>query len=151
MSMVITFFQVTPEQLDKAFADPERAEEYLAEHDEELESCYLDKAWDGIRFLLSAAEVWIDLYEDGDPIDEECILLGWDAEMVADAAQKLNATPFEKLAEHYDPEKMNERKTYPHVWGDDDLDYLRSYHEDLVKFFTAAAASGSAAIRDFNF
>jgi hypothetical protein len=150
MSCVLSFTRVTPEELDRAFADPEWAAEHVIE-DEDRPGCYLDKAWAGIQFLLDAAGVDVDLYEDGDVVDEECILLAWNAGMVANAARALSATPFEVLARHFDPRRMTERNVYPSVWNDDDLDYLRHYHARLVEFFAATAASGDAAIRDFNF
>ncbi|MEU5721611.1 DUF1877 family protein [Micromonospora sp. NPDC047738] len=151
MGMTLWFTRVTPRELDRAIADPEWAAEYL--DGENLPICYLEKSWAGIQFLLDAAEVGVDLYEDGFLIDQECTLLGWDDGMVADAARALSATPFEALAGHYDPAKLSAEEIYPHrrVWDDDDLDYLRDHHEELVRFFVATAASGSAAIRSFSF
>ncbi|GAA4622087.1 YfbM family protein [Actinoallomurus vinaceus] len=149
MSMVLSFTRVTPEELDRAIADPEWAEGYLCDPD--LPFCDLDKAWAGIQFLLDAAEVNVDLYDDGLPIDADCTLLGWDGGMVADAARALSATPFEELAGHYDPRKMTEAQIYPWVWREDVPDYLRHFHRELVAFFQAAAASGDAAIRSFSF
>ncbi|WP_433179794.1 YfbM family protein [Actinoallomurus sp. CA-150999] len=148
MSMVLSFTRVTSEELDRAIADPEWAEDYL--FDESLPSCYLDKAWAGIQFLLDAAEVDVDLYEDGHLIDEGCTLFGWDDDMVADTARALGATPFEALAGHYDPKKMTEEDVYPRVWNDDSLDYLEYHHRALVEFFHTTAASGGAAIRSFS-
>ncbi|MGK5674067.1 DUF1877 family protein [Micromonospora sp. URMC 106] len=150
MGSVLSFIRVTPEELDRAMADPEWAMERVVD-DEDRPDCYLDKAWAGIQFLLDAAGVRVDLYEDGDVIDEECTLLAWDAGMVADAARALSAAPFEVLARHFDPERMTERKVYPQLWDDDDLDYLEHHHAELVEFFAATAASGDAAIRYFNF
>ncbi|MCW3841402.1 YfbM family protein [Micromonospora yasonensis] len=149
--MTLGFTRVTQEQLDRAYTDPDWAEKYL--RDEDLPGCYLEKAWAGIQFLLDAAGVSIDLYEDGCLIDKECIHLGWHAGMVADAARDLSATPFEALAAHFDPAKMSAEEIYPYrrCWDDDDLDYLREQYVELVEFFVATAASGGAAIRTFSF
>jgi hypothetical protein len=150
MGSVLSFTRVTSEELDRAFADPEWAVEQVVD-DEDRPGCHLGKAWAGIQFLLDAAGVRVDLYEDGDVVDDETTLLGWHADMVADAARALSATPFEALAGHFDPGRMTEEKVYPGLWDDDDLDNLGRYHAELVEFFVATAASGDAAIRDFNF
>jgi hypothetical protein len=151
MSMTLSFTRVTPDQLDQAHRAPEWAEEYLYEQ-EDLPRCYLDKAWAGIQFLLNAAEVNVDVYDDGDAIDEQCTLLGWDAGMVAAAAKELAATPFDTLAVHYDPAAMNARDVYPRVWAEGTDDgWLRDNYEALVAFFVETAAAGGAAIRLFSF
>jgi len=146
---------VTPQELDRAIADPDWAKEYLL--DEDLPSCSLEKSWAGIQFLLDAAEVDVDVYEDGSCFitngGDGLSLLGWDDGLVANTARALSATPFEALAGHYDPAKMSEEEIYPfrRVWDDGDLDYLRDYHQELAMFFEATAASGGAAIRSFSF
>jgi hypothetical protein len=153
MGMVVSFTRVTPEELDRAMDDAEWAEEHLWDLDREPDG-YLDKAWDGIQFLLNAAEVPIDLRMDGDFIGEDGCLAGWTVGDVENAARHLRATPFEQLARHFDPARMTQRDIYPAViWerDDDALDYLREHYEILVKFFDAAAASGSAAIMNFSY
>ncbi|MEU4639270.1 YfbM family protein [Micromonospora sp. NPDC023814] len=150
MGSVLSFTRVTSEELDRAFADPEWAAEHVVD-DEDRPVCCLDKAWAGLQFLLDGAEVGVDLYENGDVIDEECTLFGWDDGRVAEAARALSATPFEALARHFDPKGMSEARVYPGLWDDDDLDRLERHHAELVEFFVATAASGGAAIRDFNF
>lgn|SRR2546429_993384 len=154
MSMVISFTRVTPEALDKAVDDPEWAEEHLDELDLTDEpDGYLDKAWDGIQFLLNAADVPVDIREGGDFIDEDGNFFAWTAGDIERAAQHLRATPFEQLARHFDPARMTELDVYPGIWerDDDALDYLKAHYEVLVRFFDAAAASGSAAIMCFSY
>ncbi|MEU4765725.1 YfbM family protein [Actinosynnema sp. NPDC023794] len=150
MGMTLSFTRVTPEELDRASEDPELAWELV--DDENRPYCFLEKTWAGIQFLLRAAGVDVDVLEDGDPIDEECTLFGWHDRLVAASARALSATPFEVLAEHYDPRKLSEEEVYPmrHLWDDDDLEYLRSHYRDLVTFFEETAASGGAAIRYFS-
>ncbi len=53
---------------------------------------HLDKAWDGIQFLLDAAKVPINLHDDGDFIDEDGHFFGWTVGAVEHAAQHLRAT-----------------------------------------------------------
>lgn len=151
MGMTLSFTRVTPEELDRAFEDPELAWEHV--DDEGRPYCFLEKSWAGIQFLLDEAGVSVDVYEDGDAIDEECTLFGWHDDMVAAAAKALGAVPFEVLEGYYDPRKLSEKEVYPmrHLWDDDDLDYLRHNYRDLVTFFEETAASGGAAIRHFSF
>ncbi|MGW0431364.1 DUF1877 family protein [Micromonospora sp. NPDC003197] len=108
--MYLSFTRVTPEELDRAVADPEWAEKNV--FDGNLQYCSLDKSWAGIQFLLDEAEVDVDVYEDGCFIDDACTLFGWDV---------------------------------------DNVDWLRHYHQELVEFFEATAASGGAMIRSFSF
>jgi len=150
MGMTLSFTRATSEQLDRAYEDPEWAAEFLWEDD--VPGCYLDKAWAGIQFLLDEAEVPVDVYEDGNLIDEECVMFGWDPDMVADAARALRDMPFATLAGHYNAEKMMAADVYPRIWADDsELDYLRTNYESLVAFFTETAAAGHGAIRNFSF
>jgi hypothetical protein len=151
MSMVLSFTLVTPEELERAFQDPEWADRYLEQlFDEGRSYCYLEKAWAGIQFLLDAADVPIDIYEDGHLIDDGCVYFGWDPAMVAEAAEALRGAPFDVLATHYDPAKLTAADVYPRVWYDDTLDYLRENHASLVTFFEEAAAAKAGAIREFN-
>ncbi|KOX23515.1 hypothetical protein ADK67_20895 [Saccharothrix sp. NRRL B-16348] len=151
MGMTLSFTRVTPEELDRAYDDPEWALECV--DDEDRPYCFLEKSWAGIQFLLSAAEVDVDVYEDGDALDDEATLFGWSGSMMAAAAKALSAAPFEVLEGHFDPRKLSEAEVYPmrHMWGDDDLDYLRENYRDLVAFFAETAAVGGAAIRYFSF
>ncbi|MEJ2853273.1 MULTISPECIES: YfbM family protein [unclassified Saccharothrix] len=151
MGMTLSFTRVTPEELDRAFEDPDLAEEFV--EDESRPYCFLEKSWAGIGFLMRAAGVDVDLYEDGDPIDEEATRWGWSAPMVARTAKALSAVPVEVLVSHYDPAKLSAEGVYPmrNMWDADDLEYLRENYVDLVEFFQETAAVGGAAIRDFSF
>jgi hypothetical protein len=151
MGMVLGFRRVTPEELTRALENPEQAEELV---DREIlpgePDGYLDKSWDGLQFLLDEAEVPVDLRIDGEPLDEEAHLAGWDADLVAWAAQQLSATPFEHLARHFDPARMMADDRYPRIWDRGDaLGYLQAHYEGLVGFLTDVAAAGLAAIRYF--
>lgn len=118
----------------------------------ELPSCYLDKAWDGLTFLLGQARA---------PVDLEICVRGWiatdgtgsvwSADEVRAAADYLRSTPFERLARHYDPSEMTLRDVYPSIiWerdGDEALDYLRAHYRDLMRFFDVAARAGAGAVQ----
>jgi hypothetical protein len=151
--MVMSFYRVTPEELDRAIADPGWARERIADADLTGEpDGYLDKACGGIQFLLDAAEVPVDLRIDGEPIRDDGSLSGWSAAEVVFAAESLRATSFEELARHYDPVLMAKEDIYPSIWDEDGraLDYLRAHYTTLVRFFEVVAASGSAAIMSFS-
>jgi Domain of unknown function (DUF1877) len=179
MGMYMSFTRVTPEVLDQAFEDPKWARGYLdGDLDDDLDDSLdddddddgdgddddgdpddelygdLDKAWDGIQFLLDRAGVPVELQMGGEYIGEDGELAGWAVDDVKDAARHLRATPFEQLARHFDPVLMMERCVYPPIWDrdpadDDVLDYLKQSYEVLVRFFDTAAASESAAIMRF--
>lgn len=78
------------------------------------------------------------------------ILAGWSVEEVRRSAELLKTTPFERLAEHYDPERMAERSIN---WRpepdnrDGELAYLRANYEGLVRFLDETARTGLAAIQ----
>jgi hypothetical protein len=151
MGMVMSFTQVTPDDLRLAMENPERIDQLLDHLNEAgAPQVDLDKAWDGIAFLLSAARTRLPLPSMGDQMldpDRGCV--AWFAETVERVAQRLRATPFDQLAPHFDPRRMTERDVYPSsIWerDDDALDYLRVHYVKLVGFFDAAARSGAAAI-----
>ncbi|MFF3327383.1 DUF1877 family protein [Streptomyces sp. NPDC002889] len=116
---------------------------------------FLGRDWAGLQYLFDAAEVPVMILDDGSIIDEQGIYAGWDAEAVKSVAEDLRKTAWEDLAGHYDPDQMRDEGIYPgHGYWDRDgngLDYLEGAHVTLLHFFTTAAASGSAAIREFSF
>ncbi len=154
MGRTISFYRVTPDQLERALADGQRAGDLVRDMDvgEEPDG-YLDKSWAGLQFLMDAANVGPDLRMDGDFIGDDGCLTGWSAETVAEVAGVLRAKPFDELARYFDPDRMVEAKIYPvRIWHREDArDYLRGCYERLVGFFEAAATSGSAAIMSFDF
>ncbi|MEV0375680.1 DUF1877 family protein [Streptomyces sp. NPDC050636] len=55
----------------------------------------------------------LDFLMDGFPILEDGTLFGWTAEQVESVARELRATSWERLAAHYDPERMEKERGYP--------------------------------------
>ncbi len=154
MGMVVSFRRVTPEELDKARADPFGWHERAPEPGPEEPDGYLDKSWAGLEFLFDQAEVPITLMDPGDLLDDEGAFWGWSVGTVAETAHQLRAAPFEQLARHYDPARMTEQDIYPSIiWerDGDAIEDLRSGHEIMARFFERAAATGSAAIMHFSF
>ncbi|RDI47143.1 YfbM family protein [Nocardia mexicana] len=152
MGMVMSFSRVTPAELDRIGANPENVHEFLWELDRDGEpDGYIDKAWDGLRYLFECAHLEIDLFLDGESIGSDGTLSAWDAVLVHETADVLRNTPFEQLARHFDAEQMTAQEVYPSIWhdGDDALDYLRTNYLHLRRFFEFAAAGGSGAVMSF--
>lgn len=143
-------------------ADADRAYEYvdeLADADdpsgagltaERSRSLDTDKSWAGLSFLLDrAGPPPVDVIRGGDVLTED----EWgyepprylNAEQVGLAAAYLDATPFYRLAERFDPAAMTD--VYPRIWDEDDaLTYLRGWYEPLTRFFQHAAADRDGMI-----
>lgn len=153
MGLTMSFTRVTPEELERAVADPVWAGKLMdflgALDSPDQPDGYLDKSWDGLQYLLDKAGVSVGLQEDGIPINEDNTFAGWRADAVKRASDLLKATPFEDLAGYFDPTEMTEREVYPSFWDADDLEYLRGSYATLVEFFKVTAASKSGAIRSF--
>ncbi|WP_067476078.1 YfbM family protein [Nocardia amamiensis] len=151
MGVILSFMKVTGEQLDRfTTAGVEEEELWDLESADGDPSGYLDKSWDGLRYLLEAAEVELDLFFEGNLLDDEHY--GWPVDLVRATAQKLKATPFDRLAAYYDGTAMDNADVYPRIWsrdGDEGLNYLRYHYDVLVAFFDNAARSGAAAVMHF--
>ena len=105
----------------------------------------VDKAWDGISFLLRAAG------GAPAPVSDEDLGYGparcLKAGQVREAAGCLAVPPWERLAGHFDAARMRAEGACPAIWGNEaDLDYLRHNYHDLVAFFGFAAAAGDGVI-----
>jgi hypothetical protein len=113
----------------------------------------LDKAWDGMDYLLSngraAGGVARFLTEGGEEIPEE---LGYapprvirSPEIKEIAAFLSEVTP-EMLRSRYDGRAMDREKIYPEIWardGEDGFDYIISFFEPLRTFISDAAQRGA--------
>lgn len=154
MGVSIGFIGATTEELDRAGKEPSWAEGYVyALYDSG--DCSMpvrphggpDKAWADLQFLLDEADVGLEFLMDGCQILEDGTLFGWSAEQIESVARQLRATPWERLAAHYDPEQMKKERGYP----PGSLDSLEYSYEELVAFFAEAAAGGYGAFMSFSF
>lgn len=152
MSVTISFTRVTPEQLERAQADPGWAGELVGELAGEPGG-ELGQSWDGLEFLLDRAEVPLDVLVDGEALDDDGYLYAWDAGTVASTATVLAAVPWSRLATHYDPAALSADDIYPNHqgWSDEDIDELKDAYESLQHFFKSTAAGGDAAIMSHSF
>ncbi|MFC8241894.1 YfbM family protein [Streptomyces chartreusis] len=160
MGVSISFISATTEELDRAEKDPSWAEQHVSDLygvDYPLPDrldCGPAKAFGGLQFLFDEAEVSLEFVMDGFQIQDDGTLFGWTAEQIDSVARELRATPWARLAAHYDPERMAKEDVYPNMWTfdpDGQLDRLESAYEDLVAFFCAAAERGYGAFMNFSF
>lgn len=147
MGTVLGFTRVAPDELSRAFDDPQWYVECFDPNGRQLD-VNLDKAWRPLQQLLNAAGIAVDLWDGGWPIsnenDEWNIVNGWTVEDVRNAAQLLRAAPFEVLVRpHLASESALDDRS---PLDDGELPYLRHHYENLVRFFEAAASDGTAAI-----
>jgi hypothetical protein len=123
----------------------------------------VDKAWDGIAYLLSAERrATDDLFfpsdllgqavDGAEILNEERLDQGRSCprylpprkvkEVVA-ALKGIGPALFRK---HFDPNAMEAADVYPSGWHEDRLDYLLGYFKELKNFYKNAAARGHAVI-----
>jgi hypothetical protein len=151
------YARITPEELDEARKNPEFEQELEATlfDTDDHETWFLDKAWDGVRYLLNMTGAPIDVH-GGTPISDfewsndgpaRCLT----PDQVKEMSAYFQATPPEHLASHYDPAAMTAADIYPSIWDREDdaegnLRWLQNEYEGLAGFFAAAAGAGDAII-----
>ncbi|MGW1957967.1 YfbM family protein [Streptomyces sp. NPDC001920] len=161
MGVSISFISATTQELERAEQDPSWADEFtweLYSSDDvpmpDRPQGGPDRAFGGLQFLFDEAGVHLEFLMDGFQILDDGTLFGWTAEQVQGVARHLRATPWERLAVHYDPERMTAEEVYPNMWRFDpegQLDRLKDAYEELVEFFAAAAERGLGAFMNFSF
>ena len=121
--------RITTAQLSQALQDPRWAADHLAElaentypaQDSAATDCFVDvdKAWNGIWFLLNAARSPIDVVAGGAPVSDEDLGYGPARYLtpgeVAAAASYLQAMPWQQLAGQFDPAQMTADGIYPAI------------------------------------
>jgi hypothetical protein len=68
---------------------------------------------------------------------------------VQEISEAISTISKEELLKNYDPEKIVEADIYPtNAWtlGQENLDYISTYYEELVKFFKKASEENEAVI-----
>ncbi len=157
MGMIGNFMQVSPEQLDSLKQRPDSVGEYLFPEDGELPNCCdIDKAWQGIHFLLAG-----DPWQGEGPLGQVVLggtELGEDlgygparyltADQVKEVAQAIQPIDRDELSSRFEPQAMAEADIYSFHLEDaeDDLNYYLTYYDELKRYYTAAAANGQAML-----
>jgi hypothetical protein len=120
----------------------------------------LDRAWQGIHFLLTGTDLGGDpplnfIHRPEDWVGDVDVGLGparaVRSDEVREIAAELESLPREKIAERFDPERMMELAIYPEIWDrdpaeDDTLGYLLAYYDELRPFMLRAADRGHGLI-----
>ncbi|MFE6924248.1 YfbM family protein [Nocardia sp. NPDC057663] len=153
MGVTMSFTRVSAADLERLTAETEWPDDFLAdlETPDSEPSGYLDKAWAGLKFLLEQAETGVDLFFTGRPLGSENHF-AWSPDDVSHTAGILRDTPFDKLAAHYDPARMDEADVYPRIWvrdGEDGCNYLGYHYAGLVRVFQYAAQRRSGFVQYF--
>ena len=160
MGMIATFTAVSSDTLTSLRSNPGASPGALFEQNdghENLNSVDVDKAWQGIHYLLTGTAyegdgplAWVIM--GGQPLDEHNTsehVRFLDADSVKQIAAALTEVDVEKLRARYNPQTMEEKKIYPGVWlrdGDFGLKYILDYFAILKKFYIDTAARGDAVV-----
>jgi hypothetical protein len=124
----------------------------------QLQYLDVDKAWHGIHYLLTG-EPW-----GVEPPLSAAVLGGTEfgenfgygptrylrPDEVKIVSAALNGVSAGELAERYSPEKLESADIYPGVWrreGEEVLEHLLRYYDELVHFYRDAAHRGDAVLQ----
>jgi hypothetical protein len=164
MSMIANFVAITSDQLQNLIADPDSVTRLLYPDNEAGEPeghLDIDKAWQGIHFLLTGdawegPAPWALAVMGGTEIGEDA---GYGParylrpDQVREVADALTSLPREEIAQRYAPAEMEEAGVYPEIWvrdGDQALGYLLEYYDLLVEFYQQAASKRCAVLQYLN-
>ena len=156
MSMIKGFVSLPQTELDHLILNPDLIPSWVIENDGSERHLNIDKAWNGIHFLLMG-NVWSDLPPLGNVI---CggVEIGDDVgygpvryltpKQVRQVARALNWKSDESLVKRYVPADMMAADIYPWMWddGQEALDFLMTHYRNVVKFYVNTARCGSAVI-----
>ncbi|MCD0488335.1 YfbM family protein [Pedobacter sp. MC2016-14] len=160
MSMIGYLLRVTPTELAEYLEESSLLEDRIyGTETEDANLVDLDKAWEGIIFLLtgqSLAEADHPLLStlfSGQLIDEEQDLGYGPAhyltpEQVVEINKEISKIEVADLKQKFDPDKMGELGIYPEIWdeGDEAFDYLAEYFVNLKQAYSLAAENGEAIV-----
>ena len=155
--MIGNFKQITPAQLEHIKRDPSQIESILYPQGGEVRdgSLDIDKAWQGIHFLLTGNPL------AGQPPLSKAILggveIGGDVgygparyvtpDEVRDVAKALTGILKDELRRRFNPAALKKADIYPPIWDQaDSIGYLLEYYDKLVAFYQDAAQKGRAVL-----
>lgn len=160
MSMIGFLLRATPAELEEYMNDSTLLETKMA--DEELDEDKLvdiDKAWDGIIYLLTGEGYATSQHPLRNVIfsaqlvhDEQDLGYGPahynTPEQVAELSALLDKLDAAELRTRYNPADMEEKDIYPSVWEDDEdiVTYLLNNFESVRALYAEAAQNGEAVI-----
>jgi uncharacterized protein DUF1877 len=169
MGMILSLVQFTPEKLQDYLENPEHFEKDLPvlENSKDDRSCYLDKAWDAIHYILTGTKMdgylWTGTRRDNnqDPLsmviysdqffDEQQILSIAPAsyltpDQVHDITARILELDSSGVRARYNPSHMQELGIYPGFWSDNPnlFEYVDDSFKRLKEFYADAASKGHA-------
>ena len=169
MGMILSLVQFTPQKLQEYLDSPEHFEEDLSnlENSQDDPSCYLDKAWEAVHYLLTRTRIGGFLLTGTKrPGNQDPLSMAVYSEQFFDQEQDLGLGPASYLTseqvrqisalisnmessfikDRYNPEEMNEMGIYPTFWNNDAnlFDYVSDSFNNLKKFYEDAASKGNA-------
>ncbi|AOM80024.1 YfbM family protein [Pedobacter steynii] len=163
MSMIGRLLRVTNSELEDYLKDSSLLEDRIYSNEEDPNSIDIDKAWDGIVYLLTGDSVassehpLVQVLFSGQLIDEDQDLGYGPAhyltpEQVDVLNNEIAGINIERLKQKFDPIRMTELGIYPEIWeeGDEAFDYLNPFFFNLQQFYTLAAKNGEAIITFLN-
>ncbi|WP_343558605.1 YfbM family protein [Sphingobacterium sp.] len=167
MSMIQNFLRVNSETLNSFLTDSHllRNMVYSKEAIHLNNLIDIDKAWEGIFFLLTGES--IGTYDQALPPLSWLLVgpndidrnqdMGYGPATYTDIEQTrridlaLQETSAEELTQRFDSITMLEKDIYPTIWDEENaLDYLLQYFEDLKAFYHMAALQHEAVILFLN-
>ncbi|MFV0331834.1 MAG: YfbM family protein [Dysgonomonas sp.] len=168
MSMISNFLRVSQEELDSFLENSALLEDRFYNEGDDEDPCMLDidKAWDGIIYLLTGKSIQgIDMSDQsglhtvilsGQLIDpEQDMGYGPAHYLTPDQVQELSATiskeTRESMLSRFKPADMHD--VYPTIWeeeGEEAFDYVFANFQELQKFYAQAAKENQAVISILN-
>lgn len=164
MSMIGNLLRVTKAELEGYLKDSLLLENNIYHDNINPNLVDIDKAWDGIIFLLTGQGIanadhpLLRVLFSGQIIDEEQDL-GYGpahyltSEQVAELNKEISKITMADLKQKYDPKKMMELEVYPTIWeqeGGEAFDYLSENFANLQQVYSDATKNGEAIITFLN-
>jgi hypothetical protein len=160
MSMIGNILRVTNDDLQAYLKDSSLLESRIYnEEDEDRNLTDIDKAWEGILFLLTGQNLaeadhpLAAVLFSGQLIDEDQDLGYGPAhyntpEQVTKLNELISVFKEEDLQQRFDPDKMTSLGIYPEIWdeGNEAFEYLAENFLDVRQTYEDAAKNGEAII-----
>jgi hypothetical protein len=165
MSMTGNLLQVTPAKLEEILIDSSVLEDifYTEESDHLID---IDKAWEGIFFLLTGCSI-AQLHDAKPPFSQALFslqLVDEDQDMgygpahfltdeqVKEVSLALTSISIAHLKSRYNESVMMEKEIYPEIWneGPQAFNFLYENFEKMKGFYKVASEKGNAVITFLN-
>ncbi|MBF6642804.1 YfbM family protein [Chryseobacterium indologenes] len=159
--MIGNLLRVTESELKNYLEDSSLLLERIYNQDIEDENLVdIDKAWDGLIFLLTGQNTFnannhpLSKILFSEQIIDEKQDLGYGPahyltpEQVSELNNQISVITNNSLKVNFDPQKMNDSEVYPLIWeeGDDVFDYLVNAFSTVQNVYAKAAKNGEAII-----